>query len=417
MIELWPLKVNLIEDTRDVRKKIHYFCSTRIFEAALFLLQHYYFNARMKKAIVSVTNDLTTDQRVDRVCRTLTKSGFKVQLVGRELPGSLPLASRPYQTKRIRLLFRKGPQFYAEYNIRLFFYLLFHRSDLLISNDLDTLLANCLASQIGKRILIHDCHEYFRGVPELTGRKFASSVWKQIEDFCFPKLKAVYAVNGSIAQIYSEEYGKEVAVVRNVPFRKVNRTPKAKSDLDIPSHHKVILYQGAVNVDRGIEEAVQAMQFLKTPATLIIAGTGDVFDNIASLVTEKGVDDKVILLGQIPLEQLHAYTLMADIGLSIEKDVSLNYHYCLPNKFMDYIQAHVPVLISPLPEMKSIVDRYGIGECIESHDPQALAAKLDAMFTHPERLSNYKTRLTAAAAELCWENEEKVLLNILEKYG
>ena len=117
-----------------------------------------------------------------------------------------------------------------------------------------------------------------------------------------------------------------------------------------------------------------------------------------------------MFLGQVPFQDLHDKTLLADLGLSIEKDVSINYHYCLPNKFLDYIQANVPVLVSPFPEMKAIVDHYEIGEFIASHDPELLACQIDAMLNNAKKMIGYKQNLLKAAEELCWENEEKTLL-------
>ncbi len=370
----------------------------------------------MKRVIISVTNDLATDQRVDRVCNTLVKMGFDVLLVGRIRKQSLPLKPRQYRVKRMRLLFSKGLCFYAEYNIRLFFFLLFHKAHLLVSNDLDTLLANYLASGIRRLPLVHDCHEYFRGVPELNGRPGTIRAWKMIEDHIFPKLRSVYAVNASIADIYRKEYRNEIRVIRNVPVRKTNIAAKNRVDLGIPADHKIILYQGAVNVDRGLEEAIRAMKFVTEKACLLIIGSGDVMDQLKILSVQEGVSDKVIFTGPIALEDLHEYTLMAELGLSIEKDVSLNYHFCLPNKFLDYIQARVPVLVSPLPEMKAIVEKYGIGEMIESHDPQYLATKFDSLLSHDKKVSFFRDNLQKAAAALCWENEEQELMNIYQTY-
>ncbi|MBN1198913.1 MAG: glycosyltransferase [Bacteroidales bacterium] len=360
-------------------------------------------------AIVCVTNDLTTDQRVDRTCLTLTDVGFSVVLVGRKQKQSLPLKPRAYQLHRMRLGFNKGPLFYANYNLRLFFYLLTHKSTLIVSNDLDTLPA-CYLAAVFKRVrLLHDCHEYFRGVPELVGRKATRRIWKWIEDRIFPKLNLVTAVNASIAKLYSEEYGNAIVVIRNVPFRKSGGEAIPKESLGILPHQKVILYQGAVNLDRGLEEAILAMKFLRCDARLVIAGTGDKFEELQEFVTKEKVPGKVIFTGQIPFQELYHYTLMADIGLSIEKDVSLNYHFALPNKFLDYIQANVPVLISPFPEMKAILDHYFIGEVIENHDPEHIAAKIDGMLLNEARLELFHKNLLRAAEELCWEKEAPTL--------
>ena len=393
----------------------------------------------MPFAIVSVTNDLTTDQRVDRTCRALANSGYEVLLVGRRLRKSNALVPRSYPMHRMRLLFDSGPLFYAEYNITLFFFLLLHRYDLLVSNDLDTLPANYLANLVkhpfsgshnrkskienrkskienrkSKILHLHDCHEYFRGVPELVGRKKTTRIWRWIEDRIFPKLSHVVAVNQSVADLYSREYGNQIGVIRNVPFRKPLSGAFSKASLNIREEQKIILYQGAVNVDRGIEQAILAMQHIKTDAILVIAGIGDIYESLRNFTSEQRLAEKVRFLGQIPFQDLHGYTLMADIGLSIEKDVGINYHFCLPNKFLDYIQANVPVLVSPFPEMKSIVDHYGVGEFIESHDPVKLAAHLDTMLNNPEKTAVYKQNLLKAAEELCWEVEEKRLVGILD---
>ena len=105
----------------------------------------------MIKAILSVTNDLYTDPRVDKVARFLQRNGYQVTLVGRRYGDSPSLEARPYQTHRLRLLFRRGPLFYAEYQLRLFLFLLFHRFDVYVANDLDTLLPNFLINRMRKK--------------------------------------------------------------------------------------------------------------------------------------------------------------------------------------------------------------------------------------------------------------------------
>jgi len=156
------------------------------------------------------------------------------------------------------------------------------------------------------------------------------------------------------------------------------------------------------------------MGYIKTDAILVIAGIGDIYQSLVDYTSRQGLSEKVRFLGQVSFEQLHSVTLMADLGLSIEKDVSINYHFCLPNKLLDYIQANVPVLVSPFPEMKKIVDEYQIGEFIEKHDPVYLASVFDRILNDRPGLELYRQNLKKAAAELCWENEENQLRSLLK---
>ena len=141
------------------------------------------------RVIVSVINDLTSDQRVDRTCTTLFEMGYDVLLVGRKMKRSVSLKPRVYKITRMSLLFEKGPLFYAEYNLRLFFLLLFRKFDVLHANDLDTLLANRFAHRIKGGDLVYDSHEYFTEVPELVEGSFAKHIWLKIEQSIFPSLK------------------------------------------------------------------------------------------------------------------------------------------------------------------------------------------------------------------------------------
>ena len=82
----------------------------------------------MQKIIYfTVTNDLSYDQRMQKICGSLAQAGYKTTLVGRKLKSSQPLTQRAFQQKRISCIFNKGKLFYAEYNFRLFFYLLLKR--------------------------------------------------------------------------------------------------------------------------------------------------------------------------------------------------------------------------------------------------------------------------------------------------
>ncbi len=366
--------------------------------------------ATKKRIIVSVTNDLVSDNRVHKACSTLKKMGFVVLLTGRKLPDSMNPGKRNYSIRRFRLLYSKGPLFYACYNFRLFIFLLFEKFDLLLSNDLDTLPANFLAAKIKNKPLIYDSHEYFTEVPELVNRPGVKRIWEWLEQQMVPYVTAAYTVCNSIACIYSEKYGVPFRVVRNLPI-----ASKSKYVNETIKESNIILYQGAVNAGRGLEQAIRAVKLMEG-VRLVIAGDGDKLKELELLVRDEGLLDKVEFLGRLPIEQLAELTPKAAVGLSIEEDIGLNYHYALPNKLFDYINAQVPVLVTNLPEMAAVVKQYDIGEVILDSDPNKLAAVLTDMLGNTDKRTRWKENIKKASMELVWENEEKTFQQIFSPF-
>lgn len=363
------------------------------------------------RIIISVVSDLVTDQRVHRTAATLHNKGHEVLLVGRKKKESGPI-TRQYKTVRFKLWWEKGPLFYASYNLRLFFFLMFTRADALVSNDLDTLLPNFLVSKLKRVELFYDSHEYFTEVPELVSRPGIQKIWKRIERWIFPKLKHVWTVNESIAKLYREAYGVEVGVVRNVPFTSSPAVAKTKSELHLPAGKKILLFQGAgINIDRGGEEAVQAMQYLDH-CFLLFIGSGDVIEALKTMASRMNLRERVKFIPRLPFEELQSYSMAADAGLTLDKDTNLNYRFSLPNKIFDYIHAGLPVLSSNLIETRQIIENYNIGMVAGSLNPVQLAESIRAMFSDEKRFDSWKENLKLAAADLCWEKEEQKLLQI-----
>jgi len=309
------------------------------------------------------------------------------------------------------MLFSKGPLFYACYNLRLLLTLLFvKKSSLFISNDLDTLPASMLASRIRRVTLIYDSHELFTQVPELIDRKTVQSVWLWIEARLLPRLEYALTVNYSIATIYERLYGTPFRVLRNVPERLEYYSPARDG-----KEREIIIYQGALNVGRGLELMIDVMQYLDN-TVFVLAGTGDIHKELISRVKRLDLGERVQFMGRMMPAELVSLTMSADLGISMEEDRGLNYRYALPNKLFDYIQCRVPVLCSDLPEMTRIVESYGVGISTAERDPEKLAGIIRYMLK--ERSGGaWMEALEKAAAELCWENESRVYLDLLNECG
>ena len=354
----------------------------------------------MKNIVISVSNDLSTDQRIEKVCDTLHNHGYQITLIGRKLPNSLPI-KRTYKTQRMSLVFRKGFLFYAEYNLRLFLKLLFLKKDLLLANDLDTLLPNYLISKWQRKTLVYDSHELFSEIPELVNRPKVKMIWTLLEKKLLPKVKNCYTVSHAIAKHYNKAYGTTFQVVRNIPKLQPLTTGTFPFKTDAK---KTIIYQGAVNVGRGLELMIDSMQYLNN-YQLVIVGTGDVDAQLKTRAAKLMAAKKVVFLGKLLPTELRKITPLATLGISLEEDLGLSYRYALPNKIFDYVHAEIPVLCSNLPEMKALVTEYGFGEVLQQRTPKALAMQIQNL-----PLQTYAAASRNAKKTLHWEQETEILL-------
>jgi len=369
--------------------------------------------SQKKKIIVSVTNDLFTDQRVRKVCEFLHENDYEVTLVGRKLKNSVRLPKLKYKARRFKLLFNKGPLFYANYNLRLFFFLLFNKADILLSNDLDTLYANLWARKFKSKCkLIYDSHEYYCGVPELVHRPRIQKFWRRIERRCIPQVDEMYTVNNSIADLYRKEYQKEIKVVRNISDAVKPELTTTRKELGLPEDKRIVIFQGAgINIDRGGKEMIEAIQLVDN-AMLIFVGDGDVIESLKDTVSYNKLEEKVRFFGKRPYDELMNFTMLSDVGVSMDKDTNINYHYSLPNKIFDYIHAGIPQLVSDLPEVRKIVEGHEVGVICPSHEPEIIAEQLKLLFSDKDLYDRLKHNTSKASFNLNWKNECKVLEEI-----
>lgn len=362
--------------------------------------------------IVSVISDLVSDQRVYRVCSFLYDNGFDVLLIGRRLKKSLPLPARSYSTQRIRCYFNKGVLKYAEFNLKLFFKLLFKKANLLLSNDLDTLVPNYFLSKLRRKKLVYDTHEYFTGMPELQTKPFKRKIWRTLEKFILPRLKYAYTVSESVAGQYEKDYGIKLKVVRNTPLRS---NPIQNSNKIFPEGKTILLLQGSgINKDRGAEELIESMQLLPDNFLLVLIGGGESWEELKKLCHTLSLEGKVMFIEKIPFEELKKFTPSAYLGFSLDKPSNLNYKLSLPNKIFDYIHAGVPIIASEIKEVKKILETYHVGTTISEIKPQVIASTVLSVFKNKQQYDTWKLNTAKAADELCWQKEQVILKEIFE---
>ncbi|MFY7672592.1 glycosyltransferase family 4 protein [Tenacibaculum sp. MEBiC06402] len=361
--------------------------------------------SKKKRVFVAVTNDVSTDQRVHKVCAYLIKKGFDVFVYGRVLPNTISV-QRDYKIHRVKHWFNHNFLFYAEYNIRLFFYLLFRKQDYILSNDLDTLIACFFASKLKRNTeLVYDSHELFSEGPELQGRNFVKSFWKKLENIFLPRIKKSYTVSQSIVDFYNDRYKNNMGLIRNLPLLKRNIISK---EVSFPTKNKVVLYQGVLNPGRGLKPMIKALHFLEG-VDLVIIGYGKVEEDLKAFVIKEKMQSRVHFLGRVAHEVLPNYTIKADIGIVLEEPLGKSFEFSLPNKLFDYIHAELPIVSGNLVEINTIVKEFGVGITVGNYDPKEIAEAIKRLLNDEHLRSGIRKNQREAKQILCWEKEEQKL--------
>ncbi len=351
----------------------------------------------MKRIFFTVTNDLTYDQRMQRICTSLAENGYTVTLVGRKLRSSLPLTERKYKQKRIRCWFNKGKLFYFEYNLRLTTYLMLKRMDAICAIDLDTILPCHTVSWFKRIPRIYDAHELFSEMKEVITRPGIKKIWDSVEKKLVPKFKWGYTVSESIAEEFKRRYNVNYETIRNIPVLLPHDGMQATKNF--------ILYQGAVNEARGFESLIPAMQWVDTK--LIVCGDGNFMPQLKKLVAGHKLENKIELKGMLPPAELRKITQQAYIGISLAEKEGLNQWLALPNKFFDYVHAALPQVTMNYPEYQKINKQFEVAVLIDDLDPKRIAAAINNLLANTVLYNRLKENCKKAREVYNWQNEEK----------
>lgn len=363
----------------------------------------------MHKLVFTVTNDLVYDQRMNRICTSLCNAGYDVTLIGRTNKNSPPLLDKPYHQKRFKCYVQKGKWMYIEYNIKLFFILLFTSTDVYGAIDLDSILPNLLASIIRRKKRVYDAHELFCEMEEVYTRPGIYKMWKTIEKWSVPYFDHGYTIGDFYALEYQKMYQKNYTVVRNATV--------LDESIQLPTKDEItyILYQGAVNEGRSFDTLIPAMQHLN--AKMIICGNGNYFEQTKALVAKYNLQDKITMTGYIKPQELINYTCNAYIGITIFSDESKSKsnYLSMGNRFFDYMHSAIPQICVNYPEYQKVNEEFEISLLVDDLQAITLANAMNKLLTDKKYYQRLRTSALACRKKYCWQEEEKKLIAFYKK--
>ncbi len=373
-----------------------------------------------------------TDGRVMREATALVEAGFDVSIVDVEGELTLPLEEEIQGVSIKHIIMpnwfvptRFKPWFLvkaAQMLVRRTIRLMQVPADIYHAHDETALLACYIAAQVRRKPLIFDAHEFpLFQVPlsELsTGQRWFGRISAVLLAMILPRCAGVITVSSPIAQEIHNRYRvPEVTLVRNMPsYRVVPKSGRLRQYLGLSPNIRIVLYQGGLQLDRGLDKLIRATRFLERGIVIVMMGKGDrvTLSKLEFLIASEGVADRVKIIPPVPYEELLNWTSSADIGLIVySPDYSLNVRWCLPNKLFEYLMAGLPVLSSQLDAVAEVIKTYDVGQVVSSLTPEDIGKAINTMLADTVGLSRmHHNALEEAHRDLCWEKEGQQLIHL-----
>jgi len=281
-------------------------------------------------------------------------------------------------------------------------------ADIYHANDLNTMpqayaCAKLFRLKKNRKKIVYDSHEV-----QTSRTGYGKGVYT-IEKFFIKKADKIFCENNTRAQYMADLYKMDLPTpVYNYPeyFDSKQMQPvDLRKELDIPADCPILLYQGGIQYGRGLDVLVKAIPHIKKGIVVFI-GDGKFKPELLKLIKQYGVEDRVRLMGMVPMARLSGYTLNAYLGFQILNNVCFNHYSAASNKLFEYIMAGVPVIAADFPEFRNVIKNYKVGLLVDSHDYRSIADAVNYLVDNVGFRDMLSRNCYEAAKKLNWNTHE-----------
>jgi|GEM_PF-3542656 len=293
------------------------------------------------------------------------------------------------------------------------------KADVFHCNEMDSWVVGIFLKFVVRSKVIFDAHEYYPSrIAGVTSNEYLSLIVERIFRFSFNFFSlfsdGIIFVNHSLVDLYKFQ-GKK-AIVRNC-VRKRDFHPLTVND-DLRRIYKdqiIVLHIGSLREQYGPGALLDSMAFIKDPEVLFLI-LGGAVDSFITEVENQGYCERIEVIDQLPFKDMLEYLSIADIGIMPLQPGDKNTFYSLARKFLEYIAAGIPVIVSDFPEYRTLVDKYELGLVVDPENPQDIAEAIIKL-VEDDRLRRQLGENAARAfeVELNWEMESRKLFDLYDQ--
>jgi glycosyltransferase involved in cell wall biosynthesis len=283
------------------------------------------------------------------------------------------------------------------------------------AHDLDTLAAGAAVSKKLNIPLVYDSHEM------ASGRNLASkgrmNRAKKLEAKLITNANAVIMASEGYAKRAEDLYGiKNSTVLLNVPDVTTVETNgfDLRTRFGIPDCHLLLVHQGVLLPNRGIDQVIEAVELCED-VSLAIIGYGMHVSFLMNLVSQRGLENRVHFLGAVPADDLVSWSASADVGICTIVGNSDSYRHSMPNKLFEYAMAGLPVIASKYEGMGSFVIENDFGITCDPTSVSELADSIKSLQDDSELRSRLAKNAKVASSKFNWQVEQEKLLAVYSK--
>ncbi|WP_449277079.1 glycosyltransferase [Leucobacter sp. GX24907] len=280
------------------------------------------------------------------------------------------------------------------------------RFDAILANDLDT--AGLALAVAGGAPIHLDLHEYWLGLhdnnPAWVKLRKPFYTW-QLRKHATQAASAT-SVSDVISQRYRDEFGIDSGVVANASTYQVIKPSEAREPLRL-------VHSGGSQPSRRIENMMRAVAASRnaTLDLLLVGGGTAYYESLVALAEELG--ERIRILPPVRPDELVGVLNGYDAGLHVLPPTNTNNALALPNKFFDYVQARLALVIGPTASMADLLRQHDLGVVTDDFEVESLTRAIDSLTA--EQVTRYKQHAHAVAEELSAEPQNAVWGRAIER--
>lgn len=283
------------------------------------------------------------------------------------------------------------------------------------SHDINTLPISYIISFQTNASLIYDSHELSIGVFSLVNSKVKKKIWWLLESHFIKKCYAVITVNFFIARFLRR-------------FHKLKETPKVvynSSDINLKKEiimsqfikkikKPFIVYHGGLMKGRNLELIIKILPLIPE-LSLVFLGKGEEKKNLIKYSELLQVKNRVFFIDWVIPDKIPNIISFADIGISVISDNCMNNHLSSPNKIFDFVVLKIPQICSDIPVMKKIIEKKGLGLCVNEKNTKEFAQKVKQLLYNEVLKRKIKENLEKEFEKYLWDSQKSILINIYKR--